>query len=82
MRDRAAAAIEVRPEVQAASDREVQARFAGTAWLECDSWYRDEHGRIVTNLPGYMTEYFARVATIDPAEYTVLPQPDREEVAA
>ena len=82
VRDRDAAAIEVRPEVEAASDREVQARFAGTAWLECDSWYRDEHGRIVTNWPGYMTEYFARVATIDPSEYTVLPQPDREEVAA
>ncbi len=50
-------AIEVRPEVQAASDRAVQARFAGTAWTQCDSWYRDERGRIVANWPGYMREY-------------------------
>ena len=36
--------IDVRPEVEAASDRELQARFAGTAWTQCDSWYRDDHG--------------------------------------
>jgi hypothetical protein len=82
VRERGAAAIEVRPEVEAASDREVQERFAGTAWVECDSWYRDEHGRIVTNWPGYMREYFAKAATLDPAEYTLLPQADREQVAA
>ncbi len=82
VRERGAAAIDVRPEVEAASDREVQARFAGTAWLECDSWYRDEHGRIVTNWPGYMREYFAKAATLDPSEYALIPQPDREEVAA
>ena len=40
--------------------RELQARFAGTAWTGCDSWYRDESGRIVTNWPGYMREYEAR----------------------
>ena len=42
MRARGAAAIDVRPEVEAASDREVQARFDGTAWTRCDSWYRDD----------------------------------------
>ena len=52
VRDRGAAAIDIRPEVEAESDRLVQARFAGTAWTRCDSWYRDEHGRIVTNWPG------------------------------
>ena len=82
VRDRGAAAIEVRPEVEAASDREVQERFAGTAWLECDSWYRDDHGRIVTNWPGYMREYFAKAAVLDPSEYALVPAPDREEAAA
>ncbi len=46
-RARGRRAIEVRAEVEAASDRAVQARFAGTAWTRCDSWYRDENGRIV-----------------------------------
>ena len=53
-------AIEVREDVEAASDRELQARFAGTAWTRCDSWYRDEHGRIVTNWPGFMHQYAER----------------------
>ncbi len=82
VRTRGAAAIEVRPEVEAASDRAVQERFAGTAWMECDSWYRNEDGRIVTNWPGYMREYFAKAATLDPSEFTFLPLPDREEIAA
>ena len=52
---RRAASISVLPEVEAASDQEVQAGFAGTAWTECDSWYRDRKGRIVADWPGYMT---------------------------
>ena len=47
----------------------LQARFAGTAWTDCDSWYRDEHGRIVANWPGYMREYLERTRTFAPAEY-------------
>ena len=70
VRDRGAAAIDIRPEVEAESDRQVQARFAGTAWTQCDSWYRDEHGRIVTNWPGYMREYIAQTRVIDPSQYT------------
>ena len=77
-----AAAIDVRPEVEAASDRAVQEHFAGTAWLRCDSWYRDEHGRIVTNWPGYMREFIEQARVLDPADFTLLPQADREEIAA
>ena len=75
LRARRAGAIEVRAEVEAASDRELQARFAGTAWLQCDSWYRDENGRIVTNWPGYMREYLERTARLDAAEYRFTPLP-------
>jgi cation diffusion facilitator CzcD-associated flavoprotein CzcO len=72
VRARGAAAIDVRPEVEAASDREVQSRFSGTAWTACDSWYKDERGRIVTNWPGSMNEYAERTRTLDPAEFTFL----------
>jgi cation diffusion facilitator CzcD-associated flavoprotein CzcO len=75
LRDRAAGAIEVRPEVEASSDRALQARFAGTAWTQCDSWYRDENGRIVTNWPGYMREYLEQTARLDAAEYRFAPLP-------
>ncbi|HEX7609338.1 MAG TPA: NAD(P)/FAD-dependent oxidoreductase [Solirubrobacteraceae bacterium] len=77
LRDRDAGAIEVRAEVEAASDRALQARFAGTAWTQCDSWYRDEHGRIVANWPGYMREYLQQTAALDSSEYAFLPLPDR-----
>jgi cation diffusion facilitator CzcD-associated flavoprotein CzcO len=75
--DRGAAAIDVRPEVEAASDQEVQGRFAGTAWVDCDSWYRDEDGRIVANWPGYMREYIERTRVPDPSEFgfTYVSQP-------
>ena len=59
---------------------ELQARFEGTAWTGCDSWYRDRHGRIVTNWPGYMREYEAAVATLDDAEFRVLaPEPSADD---
>jgi cation diffusion facilitator CzcD-associated flavoprotein CzcO len=63
------ARVEVRADVEAQSDRETQARFAGTAWTDCDSWYRDEQGRIVTNWPGYMRDYLERTRTFEPSEY-------------
>jgi hypothetical protein len=77
-----AAAIEVRSEVESASDRQLQARFRGTAWTECDSWYRNERGRIVTNWPGYMDEYVRRLGSLDPAEYELVPVPEREPTLA
>ncbi|MBA2347411.1 MAG: NAD(P)/FAD-dependent oxidoreductase [Solirubrobacterales bacterium] len=77
VREQGAGAIAVRPEVEAASDAAVQARFAGTAWTQCDSWYRNESGRIIANWPGYMSEYVAATSRLDPAEYTLLPAPER-----
>jgi cation diffusion facilitator CzcD-associated flavoprotein CzcO len=75
LRDRAAGAIEVRAEVEAASDRALQARFAGTAWTQCDSWYRDERGRIVANWPGYMREYLQKTSQLDTHEFRFAPLP-------
>jgi cation diffusion facilitator CzcD-associated flavoprotein CzcO len=67
-----AAGIDVRPDVEAASDDEVQAAFAGTAWTRCDSWYRTPDGRIVANWPRYMRDYFERTRTFDPGEFELL----------
>lgn len=70
---RGAGAIEVRADVEAASDAELQAAFDGTAWLQCDSWYRNDQGRIVTNWPYYMKDYEARTRRLDPTDFTLLP---------
>ena len=75
VRSRGGAAVDVRPEVAARSDGEVQGRFAGTAWTACDSWYRDGDGRIVANWPGYMREYVRATAVLDPSEFTLVTAP-------
>lgn len=72
LRRRGAAAIDVRADVEASSNAELQARFGGTAWLQCDSWYRTESGRIVANWPGYMREYLRRTREIDLDEFRFL----------
>jgi cation diffusion facilitator CzcD-associated flavoprotein CzcO len=82
VRDRGAAAIDVRADVEAASDREVQSRFNGTAWTACNSWYRDDRGRIVTNWPGYMREYVARTRVLDPLQYRFVTVPARATAGA
>lgn len=68
-------ALEVRPEIEAAANRELQARFAGTAWMDCHSWYRDESGRIVTNWPGYMRDYLEQTREFTPSEFRFLEKP-------
>jgi len=75
LRRSGAGAIEVRPEVEARSDAELQARFAGTAWLECDSWYRNERGRIVANWPGYMRDYLKRTRELDLEDFRLIAAP-------
>jgi cation diffusion facilitator CzcD-associated flavoprotein CzcO len=74
---RGAASIDVRAEVEAASDRAVQERFAGTAWVDCESWYRTEEGRIVANWPGYMREYLQQTDVLDGSEFRFSPLPER-----
>ncbi|GHJ35659.1 flavin-binding monooxygenase [Streptomyces sp. TS71-3] len=73
MRESGAAALDVLPEAQAAYQREIQARFEGTAWNHCSSWYRTEDGRNVANWPGYMAEYAARTRRPDPADFKLFP---------
>jgi cation diffusion facilitator CzcD-associated flavoprotein CzcO len=80
--EREAGAIEVRAEVEAASDRALQARFAGTAWTQCDSWYRDEQGRIVANWPGYMREYLEQAKQLNASEFEFAPLPERVRARA
>ena len=62
--------IEVRADVAAAFDAELQDRLARSVWAGCESWYRTGTGRIVTNWPGMASEYRARTAHLAAADYT------------
>jgi cation diffusion facilitator CzcD-associated flavoprotein CzcO len=61
--------LEVRPEVAARFDEEIQRRLATSVWTGCQSWYRNAAGRIVTNWPGMAAEYRRRTARLRPADY-------------
>jgi cation diffusion facilitator CzcD-associated flavoprotein CzcO/acetyl esterase/lipase len=62
--------MSVRPDVQAAFDREIQERLADTVWQTgCRSWYVDENGRNTNNWPGFTTEYRWRTRRLEPADY-------------
>ncbi|GAA4587579.1 cation diffusion facilitator CzcD-associated flavoprotein CzcO [Actinoplanes octamycinicus] len=56
--------LEVRPDVAATYDEELQTRLAGSVWTSCQSWYRTASGRVVTNWPGMAAEYRRRTARL------------------
>lgn len=73
LRRSGAAAMALRPEVDRASDEELQERLRGSVWTSCNSWYRQgPEGRIVNNWPGHMVEYRRRTKNVDPDEYALI----------
>ena len=75
LRDGGYATLDVRPEVEAVGNRRLQARFAGTAWMDCHSWYQNDRGRIVANWPGYMREYLHATRRFEPADFQFMRAP-------
>lgn len=73
------AAVDVRSDVQAASNAEIQRDFEGSVWTSCSSWYRNEQGRVVSNWPHRMALYERMVARFDPAEYRAVTAAERAE---
>ncbi len=57
-------ALEVRPDVAAAYDAEMQRRLGDSVWSRCASWYRTDGGRITTNWPGTIAEYQRRASDV------------------
>jgi hypothetical protein len=74
MRASGAAEFEVRPEVQAAYNEEIQERLAGTVWnTGCSSWYLDRNGRNSIMWPGYTFEFRRRTRRFDAEAYRLAP---------
>jgi cation diffusion facilitator CzcD-associated flavoprotein CzcO len=83
------AAVEPRPEAQAAFVAEVDRRMAHTVWVAggCQSWYLDETGRNSTLWPGSVGAFRRRVERFRPEEYHQRPaaepvRPRREPARA
>lgn len=66
------AAVEPRPEAQAAFVAEVDRQMEQTVWMSgCDSWYLDETGRNAALWPGGVGAFRRRVEPFDPSEYLI-----------
>ena len=64
----------VRPEVQARYNSEIQRLLSGTVWeAGCTSWYRTAHGRNTTNWPSFTTDYRKRTRFFDAGNYELHP---------
>jgi cation diffusion facilitator CzcD-associated flavoprotein CzcO len=73
MREHDLETVEVRPEVQATYNAEIQADMRGTVWTSggCASWYLDANGRNTTLWPGFTWRFRQRTRRFDPADYIV-----------
>jgi cation diffusion facilitator CzcD-associated flavoprotein CzcO len=68
--------IEVRKEVQARFDSELQSKLQGTVWTSggCVSWYLDAQGKNTTIWPGSTWPYRRRLRRFTPADYELRPR--------
>jgi hypothetical protein len=83
MRARGASVAEVRAEAQAAYNREIDAKLAGTVWSTgCASWYLDRTGRNATNWPDWTWRFRQRTRRFDPSAHRLTPAGDRVQAAA
>lgn len=63
--------LDVRPDVQAEFDREVQARLATSVWSSgCHSWYQNQSGHNTALWPGFTIDYWLRTRRLNPGDYT------------
>jgi cation diffusion facilitator CzcD-associated flavoprotein CzcO len=73
MVDDGLASIEVREDVHRRFNDSLQRRLRGSVWAGgCDSWYVDEHGRIVNNWVGTTVEYRWRTRRFRPREHVLV----------
>src|SRR6185295_2338158 len=74
MRAQEIATVEVRPEVQEAYTREIDARMQGTVWnTGCASWYLDGTGRNPTLWHDWTWRFRRRTRRFEPARFKLTP---------
>jgi hypothetical protein len=65
-------ALDVRPEVQARHNEDIQRRLRSTTWNSgCQSWYLTEDGFNATMFPGFATQYVQQLKTLELQDYKI-----------
>ncbi len=83
MADQGLGAVEIKPEVHAAYNADVDARHEHMVWTHpgMTTYYRNDRGRIVINSPYRNVDYYEMTRAVNLDEYVTEPQADRELVA-
>lgn len=75
--------LDVRPEVQAASNRRLVEELSRMVWASgCHSWYKTASGKITNNWSGTTARYWARTAVPRLAEFERRPRSGSDRPAA
>ena len=73
LREKRAASLDVKPEVQTAFNDKLQHRMKRTVWSSgCRSWYLDANGRNTTLWPGFTFDFRRRTYRIAPGRYRIV----------
>lgn len=74
MREREAAVVDVRPEVQTQFNNDLQAQLEGAVWSSggCASWYLDENGKNHTLWPGFTFKFRKATGEFRADEYELV----------
>ena len=71
--------LDVRPEVQARYNEELQWRLAKTNWSSgCKSWYLTDDGYNATMYPGFATQYAHELRSLRLEDYRTEPSRERK----
>lgn len=64
--------LDVRPEVQARYNEDIQQRLQSTTWNSgCQSWYLTDDGFNATMFPGFATQYVNQLKTVNLHDYKI-----------
>ena len=70
LRERGASAMDLRPEVQAQFNHDLQEQMKRTVWASgCKSWYLDERGKNTTLWPGFSFKYWLKTRKVMAGDY-------------
>lgn len=69
LKDRPAAYLDVRDDVQTRYNTWIQSQIDDSPWQDCQSWYRAEGGKNTANWPGFTFVYRAKTRHADLRDY-------------
>ena len=79
---RRARAMDLREDKMAEFADYLKARLSTSVWeRDCDSWYKNEAGKVTNNWPDFTYIYRQETHAVDPADYRFYP-PENRDVAA